>query len=150
MEWFTNIAPSLTGLPWPAVFIVVLLTIGLTKGVAALLKYLGFGFEREKYRDGLKKQERDALVQELTKRVDKLEALLEKTTTELEVARAAHSKCEVEQARLQGKLDAQSERMNAMQIQIDGLMRHEKVNVEHQKQLAEIVKEETGKAPTIV
>jgi predicted nuclease with TOPRIM domain len=149
MEWFTTITPSLSGLPWWAVFVVVLVTIGLTKGVPALLKYLGFGFEREKYRDGLRKAERDALVEELRKRVDKLESLVDKTTGELNKAREAHSKCEIEQAKLQGKLDAQSERMNHMQTQINSLMKHDIANAQNTKHLAAIVKEETGKAPTI-
>ncbi len=76
----------------------------------------------------------------LENRIEKLEQLCEKNATKLEASQSAHAKCEIEQAKLQGKFDSQAERMNAMQIQIDGLLRHSKNNTDHVKGLEQVVK----------
>jgi hypothetical protein len=148
MDWLNGI--SLTGIPWWAVFILMLLTFLATKGVDGVLKIWTFIFDREKYYDLQKKVGEDALVSELREQVKTLRTDMALILTELKDTRSAHGKCEIEQAKMQGKLDAQAERMNAMQIQIDQLLRHEKVNVENAVKLAKIVKDETGKAPEIV
>lgn len=144
MEWFTDIAPSLTGLPWPAVFVVVLLTIGLTKGVTALLKYLGFGFEREKYRDGIKKQEHDALVEELKDRIDALakevsevkqEAREDRLTASRLLAdeKAAHVECKIAVAELRGEVRLAQQRIAALE-------RHDKNNIKQVEVLQESIR----------
>ena len=51
MDWITSIAANLLKLPWPAAVMVILALWAAREGVPALLKILGFGFEREKYKD---------------------------------------------------------------------------------------------------
>ncbi len=160
-DWITNIGISAAGLPWWAVFVLMAVAGIARELIPALLKVLGFTFEREKYKDGLKAMEHDALVKELKDRIDKLENLVTDLQREgredrLNAARllaeekTAHSKCQIEQEQLRGDLRVHSERMNTMQVQLDRLLSHDKANTEHTKKLAEIVKAETGKAPEIV
>lgn len=138
-------------MPWWAVFVVVLLTIGLTKGFPAFLKYLGFGFEVEKYRDALKKAERDDLVAELKQRIEELakevaEIKLEARQERLDAAKrladeqAAHAKCELSMAELKGD-------MKVMQEKIRSLETHEKTNTQNVEKLAEEVKKHTEPNP---
>jgi len=152
MEWFTQIAGSLSGLPWWAVLIVVVLSVAATKGVDGLLRVLGFGFEREKYRDTKKKAEKDALVEELKDRIDKLEQALtdmqqshneERSTAAKALAaeQAAHARCRIEQEQLRGDLRVQAEKLNTMQVQIDRLFSHDKANREHAANLDAKIKE---------
>ena len=139
MEWFTSIASSLSGLPWWAVLLVVLLSIGFTKGVDAILKLMNFGMDKQKYEDAKHQIEEDALVAELKNRIDKLESIVEKTSAKLDVATAAHTKCEIEQERLRGDL-------NVMKEKVAALERHDVANKEHTeklKQETEILKVET-------
>lgn len=141
MEWFTDIASHLSGLPWWAVLIVILSSIACTKGVDALLKYLGFSFEVRKYDNAQKKIERDALVEELKSRIEKLEQnsdkqseKLDEAYRKLDIATEAHSKCEVEQEKLRGEL-------NVMKEKVARLEDHDKAN----KKQVEAVKEEIAK-----
>jgi chromosome segregation ATPase len=139
MEWFTSIASSLSGLPWWAVLLVVLLSIGFTKGVEALLRVWGVQFDWKKYSDAQHKVKEDALVEELKKRIDKLETIVTKAGEELKTATAAHLKCEIEQERLRGEL-------NVMKVKVEALERHDAANKEHTEQLkqkTEILKNET-------
>ncbi len=147
--WLTQIGFSAAGLPWWAAFIIILITVLATKGVDAYLKWRNANLDERKYDDGEAKTAREQLAKELKDRVEKLEKIAESQQSELSATHAAHAKCEVEQAKLQGRFDTQTERMNAMQIQIDGLLRHDQTNKENTKKLAKIVEEETGKAPTI-
>lgn len=149
MDWLTNIGLTLSGLPWWAAAVIALITVVATKGVDAALKWRAANLEERKYGDGEAKMAREALVQELKKQVQSLCEEVNELSKKLEASNAAHAKCEVAQATLQGKLDAQAERMNAMQIQINSLLKHDAANKENTKQLAAIVKERTGEAPTI-
>jgi hypothetical protein len=132
MDWFTSIAGSLSGLPWWAVLLVVLLSVLATKGVDGFLKVWGFGFERQKYQDAREDKEHDALVDELKDRIVKLESAIDsiqKSFSEermtaarlLAEEKAAHTKCQLEQESLRGDV-------RVMQEQIKGLLRHDQVN----------------------
>jgi predicted nucleic acid-binding Zn-ribbon protein len=143
MEWFTNIASSLSGLPWWAILLVVLLSIACTKGIEALLRVWGFQLDWKKYTDAQQKVRDDALVEELKKRIDKLESIVDTQTNKLDIATAAHTKCEIEQERLRGDL-------NVMKEKVAMLERHDATNKEHTEQLkaetqrkAEEIKAET-------
>lgn len=123
MEWFTSIASSLSGLPWWAVLLVVLLSVALTKGVEAVLRVWGFQFDWKKYTDAQRKVKEDALVAELKLRIDKLEAAITRANEKLDTATAAHLKCEIEQERLRGELNVMKEKVSALE-------RHDRANKE--------------------
>jgi predicted S18 family serine protease len=142
VEWFTQIAGSLAGLPWWAVLIVVILSVGATKGVDGLIKLLRFGFEREQYQDAQQDKEHDALVDTLKERIDKLESTLTTIQDEfrqerlaaanlLAAEQKAHAKCQIETESLKGDI-------RVMKLQIEVLMRHEKRNTESIEKLEAI------------
>ena len=133
MEWFTDIASSLSGLPWWAVLIVVLLSVALTKGVDALLKIWRAKLDERQYDDAHEKPAQDALVAELKGRIEKLEGLVDKQSDKLDATTRAHANCEVEQERLRGEL-------NVMKEKVAALERHDRVNQEQVKVLAEELK----------
>ncbi len=142
-DWITNIGISAAGLPWWAVLLLMLLAGAAREAIPAALKWRGFDFDREKYKDGEAREAREALVHELEKQVKDLYGEVVELSKKHESATAAHAKCEIEQERIRGDL-------RVMQVQIDALMRHDKANADNTKKLAAIVQEETGKAPTIV
>jgi hypothetical protein len=140
MEWLTNLLPALNKFPWWVGALLIGFGMFATTGINALLRYLGFGFELEKYRDGRKEKQESALVTELKDQVKELRADLQTVLSELKTVREKHTDCEIKQATLQGKFEAQAERMNAMQIQIDGLMRHDQANKENKAVLKDAIK----------
>lgn len=157
MEWFTNIASSLSGLPWWAVLIVVLLSIACTKGVDALLRIWGARLEEKKYDDAHEQTGYDALVAELKSRIEKLEGLVDKQADKLDAATKAHANCEVEQAKLRGELDVMKEKVSRLET-------HDQANQENKKVLnhavittlaeqivakAEAAKSDTGPMPIV-
>lgn len=155
-DWITNIGLTAAGLPWWAVFALLVLYGVAREVVPASLKLLGFNLDREKYRDSKKKQERDALADELRDRIDKLEKLVTNLQEEsredrvtgarlLADEKAAHAKCQIEQEQLRGDLRVQNERLNTMQVQLDRLLSHDQKNAENVKKLADVIKEEVGK-----
>lgn len=132
MEWFPSIAGSLSGLPWWAILLVVLLSVAATKGVDGLLKLWRFGFEREQYQDKICHEEESALVDALKDRIDALEKTLSSIQVEfreervaaaklLAAEQAAHAKCQIEQESLRGDV-------RVMQEQIKSLLRHDASN----------------------
>jgi chromosome segregation ATPase len=133
MEWFTHIASSLSGLPWWAVLVVVLLSVALTKGVDALLKIWRAKLEERQYDDIHEKPAQDALVAELKGRIEKLEGLVDKQSDKLDAATKAHANCEIEQEKLRGEL-------NVMKVKVAALERHDQANKEHVKVVEEAVK----------
>lgn len=141
MDGLTDILPHIAGLPWVATFIVIVLTLLLNKGVDKLIGWRKASFEERQYEDGQTKEGYRALIEELKNRIVKLETDFREVIGELKDSRAAHSKCEVQQAELRGKLETQSERMNAMQLKLEALERHEKVQVEHTKVINEAIKQ---------
>ncbi len=139
MDWLNNVGFSAAGLPWWAALLLMILTLLLTKGIDAALKWQKARLEERQYGDGEARMAREQLVKELKDRVEKLEAQSAALSNKLSEAHLAHAKCEVEQAKLQGKLDSQVERMNAMQIQIDRLTSHDENNAANKKVLKEAV-----------
>lgn len=144
MEWFAQIAGSLSGLPWWAVLLVVVLSVGATKGIDGCLKLLRFWFEREKYQDKICHEEESELVRSLNERIDKLEKALTDLQREsreeriaaaslLAAEQAAHAKCQIEQEQLRGDI-------RVMKKDIEALQRHEIAGKQHVEKLAEVVK----------
>lgn len=140
MEWFTNIASSLSGLPWWAVLIVVLLSVALTKGVDAVLKIWRAKLEERQYEDAHEKPAQDALVAALNDRIEKLERVVDKQSDKLDATTRAHANCEVEQEKLRGELNVTRGELNVMKEKVAALERHERVNQEQVKVLAEELK----------
>ena len=136
-DWITDIPKD--GLPsWAWISLMAL--CGLAReAIPAALKWRGFNFDREKYKDGEAKEAREALVKELEKQVKSLCEEVTELSKKHETATTAHAKCEIEQEKIRGDL-------RVMQVQIDALMRHDKANLENTKKLAEIIKDETGKS----
>jgi len=134
MPELTDIMPSLTGLPWPAVFGIVLLTVLLTRGPGAFTTVWNFFFDREKYRDGRHKQEQDVVVTILEKRIAKLEEDFKEAISELKQTRSQHVNCEIEQERLRGQINVLTEKV----ARLEG---HDKANADQIKgNIAAIVK----------
>lgn len=127
---------------WDATTIVAVTTaVNATIGalIAAYLKLRSVQSEDEKAEDDKIKSARSELVEQLRQQVKELKGEVQSVLSELKDVRAERTKCEIEQAKLQGKLDTQSERMNTMQIQIDGLLKHNKNNVDHVRGLQQAV-----------
>lgn len=143
MEWLSDYGFTLAGLPWWAGFVIALLTFTATKGIDAVLKLWKAKLEERQYEDGLTKEGYQALIADLKEQVKELKVNVQTVLAELKEVRAAHINCEIGHAELRGEL-------NVMKEKVSKLERHEEKNVEHQKKLAQIVKEETGKAPEIV
>lgn len=149
MDWWSNI--SMHGLPWWAILVLLLFIGACREGIPALLKYYGFGFEREKYRDGLKKQEHDALVDELKIRIEELAKEIEEVKREakeerltsaklLADERAAHAKCQLDMAELRGDI-------RVMQEKIKRLENHDEANKQNVEKLEAAVKFHTEPNP---
>lgn len=152
MEWITHITAAMLKLPWPAAVMVILALWAAREGVPALLKLLGFGFEREKYKDAQKAKEHDALVDELKDRIEKLEELLasiqhdqreERVASAKALASevAAHAQCQIQQEALKGDLRVQAERIKTLEVKIEVLERHDRAGKEHLESLSEALKQ---------
>jgi predicted ribosome quality control (RQC) complex YloA/Tae2 family protein len=143
-EWLTQIFTAASGLPWWAMFVVILVTIACTKGIDAALKWKKAQFDERQY-DGTEAREaREALVTELKDRIEKLETLCQQNAKDLTDSHAAHAKCEIQQAELKGEIRVQDEKIKRMELQIERLEKHEKVNEKHVEVLADAVKQIDG------
>lgn len=111
MEWFTSVAGSLSGLPWGAVLVVILVSIACTKGVDALIKVWKARREDRQYDHAHEKTGYDALVEELKNRIEKLEGVVEKQSDKLDAATKAHADCEVKHALLSGQVEVMKQKI---------------------------------------
>jgi chromosome segregation ATPase len=146
-EWLTQIFTAASGLPWWAMFVVILVTIACTKGIDAALKWKKAQFDERQY-DGTEAREaREALVEELKDRIAKLETLCEQNSKMLHEANTAHAKCEVQQEALRGEIRVQAEQIKRMEFQLARLWKHDEANQKHVEQLQETVQQidTTGK-----
>jgi hypothetical protein len=151
MDTVSDITTSLTGMPWYAAAFLILLSVLCTKGVDALLKLQRSRFEEQQYEDSEVKSAREALVQELKQRIEKLEQAISNmqaayqaerisNSSMLAEERAAHAKCQLDREQLRGDLRVQHERLNTIQLQLDRLLKHDERNEENVKGLKEAVK----------
>lgn len=132
MEWIGNL-PSY-GLPWWAVFVLMLLTWLSKYGIDSWVRYRKAELEERQYDDGETKAGYQALVTELKNRIEKLEGIVDRQSTKLDAATEAHAKCEIEQERLRGEL-------NVMKEKVAALERHDKANAQNVEQLKQAVQE---------
>ncbi len=141
MDWLQGI--RLDGVPWWAAFALMLLTFAATKGIDALIKLWKVKQEERQYADGQTKEGYVALIADLKEQVKELKGNVQSVLAELKDVRAAHINCEINHAELRGIVNVLNEKVS----RLEG---HDKANADNTKKLAEIVKAETGKAPTIV
>jgi chromosome segregation ATPase len=132
MEWITNIASY--GLPWWAVFIVILLTWLSTKGVDAWIKFRKTRLEERQYEDVQVREVHTALEAELRKQIEELRTDFRAVLEELKQARADHVDCKLEQERLRGHVALLQEKV----ARLEG---HDKRGEEHIKSLRDAVKQ---------
>src|SRR5687767_12078524 len=100
MEGLSDLLPHISGLPWVATFVLILLTLFCSKGIDAAIRWRRNTLELRQYMDGKTKEGYVALIEELKNRIIKLESDIGDVLGELRESRAAHTRCEVEQAAL--------------------------------------------------
>lgn len=126
MEWLTNIGISAAGMPWWAVFILLMVIGAAREIIPKLLLWRGANLAERQYEDSEARLAREALVEGMQSQINELRAGVAATLSELREVRLQHGKCEIEQERLRGVV-------NVMQLQIDRLMSHDTANKEQLK-----------------